>query len=329
MEQRLKELFKGVHFERDQTNRNKLKVFLICFGISVFSWFLIVLSNESTTTLDYPIVYTQVPADLILVNHPDSILSFRIASGGFELMTLKYLTRKRPVKVNLSNLSLVKQNEYFIGSYSTSQIAAGVTKDFNFSEELVSISPDVLTFKFEPLIGKTVPVIPKLDLTFEAPYRLSDSLKIIPDSVKVSGPDHIISSIHFIETKQTKIEGIEDKVVRELSLEVPGDGQLGLSVDFVRVEIQADKFTESIISLPVVSLNSSFQIKTFPSHVNITYLVSLKDFNRISPDMFVAGLNITDQTAGNRGVVILDEKPSFVEVTRIEPKDLEYLVIKQ
>ena len=287
------------------------------------------LSNESSTTLDYPIVYTNAPADLILANHPDSILSFKIASGGFELITLKYLTRQRPVEVDLSNLVLEKQNMYLVGSYSTAQIAAGVTKDFNFAEELVSISPEILSFKFEPLIGKRVPILPKLDLGFEPPYRLSGNLELIPDSINISGPDNIISNISFIETQLTKIEKIKDIVSRELPLINPDVGQLKMGVKSVKVIIHSEKFTESTISVPILALNSGIKVKTFPSHVKITYLVSLKDFSRISTDMFNAGVIIPKENTTNRVGVRLDKNPSFIEVTRIEPEEVEYLVIKQ
>ncbi|MEZ5083226.1 MAG: hypothetical protein R2750_07230 [Bacteroidales bacterium] len=329
MEPRLKELFKGVRFERDQTNRHKLKVFLICLAISVFIWFLIVLSNESSTTLDYPIIYTNTPADLILVNHPDSILSFRIASGGFELLTLKYLTRKRPLEIDLSLLSLEKRDSHFVGTYSTSQIAADITKNFNFTKELVSISPQVISFKFEPLIGKRLPILPNVELSFIPPYRLSDSLILIPDSVNVSGPDNIISKISCIETKKTKIDGIRDKVTQVLTLLNPDINQITLGLTSVKVEIRSEKYTESTISVPVTAWHSGLKVKTFPSHINITYLVSLKDFNRISPEMFVAGVNISGETADNKAVVVLEESPSFVKVTRVEPNEVEYLVIKQ
>lgn len=329
MEPRLKELFKGVYFERDQTNRHKLKIFLICLGISIFIWFLIVLSNESSTTLHYPIVYTNAPADLILANHPDSILSLKIASGGFELATNKYLTRKKPVEVDLSELVLEKQNNYLVGTYPTAQIAAGMKKNFNFSEELVSISPEILVFKFEPLIGKRVPIIPKLDLEFEPPYRLSGNYGLMPDSVNISGPDNIIANISYIETQLAKIEGIKEMASKELVLLNPAEEQVKMGVKTVKVVIHAEKFTESTISIPIVALNSGLKVKTFPSHVNITYLVSLKDFSRISPDMFNAGVIIPSENKSNRVGVQLDKKPSFIEVVLIEPAEVEYLLIKQ
>ncbi|MCD4694798.1 MAG: hypothetical protein K8S16_01055 [Bacteroidales bacterium] len=326
----LLKFFKSVYFERDKTDRNKLKVFLTCLGFSIIIWFLIVLSKESTTTLEYPVVFKNLPTGLMLVNSPDTVLSFRIASGGLELFTLKYLTRKRPVVVDVSNLNLQKQGIYFTSSYPTSQLSASVLKRVNFLEELVSISPELILFRFESVSGKKVPVKPNLNLTFEQQYRLSDSIKLIPDSVIVSGPEHLIEKVGFIETELTEIQTIKEQVIGSATLQNPDkSGKIKLSRESVDVIINSEKYTESSIVLKLNATNSELKVKTFPAEVTVTFLVSLRDFKRIDPAMFQAVIDLTDKGYDNKLHVKIMEYPSFIDITRIEPEKVEYLVLKQ
>ena len=203
------EQFRGRLKRLDINSRSDAYVFLICLGISVLIWFLIVLSKQSATTLEYEMKFVDIPEDMILVNDPDSVLVFRIESGGFELLTLKYLSRQKPVEVNCRNLSLQKQNGYYSASFSTSQISSNIMKAHNFTEELVSVSPETIEFNFERLEGKMVPVIPDLNLSFEKQYRLKDSLILKPDSVKIIGSANHLQKINQVRTKPYSINDVK------------------------------------------------------------------------------------------------------------------------
>jgi hypothetical protein len=172
---RLREWIRKIRDSGDINTRQQLYVFLICLLISIFIWFLIVLSKETYTTIDYPIVFENSPENLVLVNNPDSILSVRFSSGGFELFTLKYLTRKHPIRIDLNKLELAKEGSNFTSIFSTSKISRDIIGKLKISQEYVSISPANIYFRFEALTGKMVKVLPKLKLDFARQYQLSDS----------------------------------------------------------------------------------------------------------------------------------------------------------
>ncbi|MCF8378291.1 MAG: hypothetical protein K9H49_01865 [Bacteroidales bacterium] len=330
MESGIYNFLKQFSFEKNRTARNKLKVFLVCLLISIVIWFLIVLSKQSSTTLEYQVIFKNYPSDLVLVNNPDSILSFKIATAGFELLTLKYLTRKKPIIVDLAGLNYSRDGVYYTVSYSTAQLSASVLNHMNFSEELVSISPESILFRFEKLTGKKVPVKPNLELSFAQQYKLADSIQLFPDSILVSGPKHLIESIQYVETVRTQVSNIKDKVKTEAVLKNPlSDGTIKLGQSKVEVLIKSTKFTEFSLNLKINAIPLGLKVKTFPEEVRVTYFVSLEDFKRIDPAMFKATINVSEATTNNIQQVKISEYPSFVEITRIEPSEVEYLVLKQ
>lgn len=313
----------------DINSRRDAYVFLICLGISIFIWFLIVLSKQSATTLEYPIKFVDIPEDMILVNNPDSILVFRIESGGFELMTLKYLSRRKPVEINCRNLKLEKQNGNYSASYSTSRISADILKDHNFAEELVSISPESIYFNFERLEGKMVAVVPDLNLSFEKQYRLKDSLILLPDSVKIIGSANHLLKINRLKTNPFTIEAIKSDGSIKCTLENPlSNNQLSIIPAEVEIAYQVEKFTESTISVPILA-SGEVHAKFFPVTAEITFLVSLDDFSRVNEDMFKVIIDIPDDRSINVVQIGVTSFPSFVEIVRVNPKKAEYLILKE
>jgi len=331
LESNFSRLFKVVVTPDEKKTRNNLYVFLVCLGISILIWFLIALSKESYTSLEYPIEFTNVPSDMVLVNKPDSILIFRISSSGFELFTLKYFSRKEPVTIDLEGVKLEKQNGYYSGTLNTSILSSEISGQYNFAEELISIAPDKLYFKFEILIGKMVPVVSNLKLEFEKQFRLSDSIIFSPAEVKIIGPGNLIDKIDFIATDATLIQGIEGLVNSSCNLEKPfTNEQLEIIPDRVDFALSAERFTESTLSIPIISGDKKVMVKTFPENVTVTFLVSLSNFNRIYPDLFTAVIDLPEQTEDKlKAIVRLTKKPAFVEVTKIEPGEVDFLVLKQ
>lgn len=331
LEPNFSRLFAGAENANERKRRSNLYVFLVCLAISVFIWFLIALSKESYISLDYPIEFINAPADMVLVNQPDSVLSFRISSGGFELFTIRYLSARKPIVVDLENINIEKRDDFFTGVYNTSRLSGEVRKQYRFSENLVSISPENIYFKFELLSGKFVPVVSALKLDFQQQFRLVDSIVFEPAEVKVVGPRNLIDKIDRVKTTADLVSSIEGPVSSACDLEKPfANEQLVLVPSRVEYSLNAERFTETTLLIPVTSSRNDVIVKTFPEEVSITILVSLDNYKRVDPDLFTAVVELPAvQNEKSKAIVRLDKIPVFVEVTKIEPSEVDFLVIKQ
>ncbi len=331
LESNFSRLLKGSDSPGERKIRNEVYVFVICLVISVFIWFLIAISKEVYTALEYPVKFVHPPADMVLVNSPDSVLTFRISSGGFEMLTLRYLTPKKPIEIDLRNMSLEQQDGYFTGVFNTSRLSADIRKQYRFSEELVSISPENIYFRFENLSGKMVPVVSGLKLEFQQQFRLADTIRFDPPQVKVVGPRNLIDRIDYVITQGTVVSGIGGPVSGNSKLAKPfGNDQLALVPDQVGFSLDVERFTESTLTLPVLAPEGDAVLKTFPEKVTITFLVSLDNFKRVTPDLFSAIAELPD-SAGNtaKARVRISKSPAFVDVTRIDPPEVDFLILQK
>lgn len=331
LESNFSRLYNNLVNPRERKLRNELYVFLICLVISIFIWFLIALSKESYTSLDYPVEFINVPADMALVNKPDSVLTFRISSGGFELFTLRYLSPRTPITIDLGSISMEKQDGFYAGNYNTARLSSRISKQYRFAEELISISPENLYFRFEPLTGKMVPVVSGLKLEFQSQFRLADSIAFSPAKVKVVGPRNLIDKINEVATEAIRVPVKEGRTTGSCPLINPYSGdQVALVPEQVDFALKSERFTESTLTIPIVPADDGVMIKTFPQQVEVTFLVSLDNFKRVDTGLFTAAIELTESSGSNsKAAVKLLKVPAFIEVTKIEPAEVDFLMLQK
>jgi len=287
---------------------------------------MIILSRDSVSSLEYTLKFTNPPEGMVLLNAPDSVITFRISKGGLEMMALKYFSGRKYLEVDLSSLDLRPQGPFFSSSFLTSRLASSLHKRFRFSEELISISPEEIYFRFELLSGKMVPVVPNTNLTFQKLFKQAGSIRSIPDSVKVVAPGDVLNKISYIETLPVSLKDIAGEVRIEAILKTPEPAEkIQLYPSTVELIVPAEKFTEITIPLMIESESGNYRLKTFPEKVEVTFWISLSDYSRIDDVMFRAVADVSGSADGNIAVVKLISVPSFVEVIKVEPQEVEFL----
>jgi hypothetical protein len=316
--------------ESGQNNSGKrLSVFLICLIISAFIWLLIDVSKESHTIIEYPLVLENYPGNLVLVSQSDSVLSLNVSSGSIALITLKYLSSRTPVKIDLTNVKFSKDGNLFTATIPTIDIARKLINRMSVTEDHVTITPQYITLVFESISGVKVKVVPKLILEFDKQYQLSQELQVIPDSVTVVGPKEVISNLGYIETVRKEIKKVNQTQTVSTLLALPEKVKdIKCIPEKVNIVLTVDKFTESEIEIPVLCSDPGIEIKTFPENVKITYFVTLENFSRIDKSMFLANITYDKNQMSDKLKVNLLQYPSFIKIIKIEPEEVEYLVIK-
>lgn len=308
---------------------NRPFVFLLCLFISAFIWFLIVLSRETTTIIDFPISIENSPPNLVMTGMSDSLLSLNVSSGSLAIATLKYLGGKKPVRIDLKNVKLSRENNKFTAVISMQETARKLINRMSVPEEKVTINPEYLNIEFESISGVKMKVVPRLILEFDKQYQLSQDMQVIPDSVTLAGPAELISKISYVETVRKEVKKINKTQTVSVPLSIPENtGELRCIPENVSVVLTVDKFTESEIEIPIVYSGQDHAIKTFPEKVKVTYFVTLENYKRITTEMFLADVSFSGEENPEKLKINLVQYPSFIKIIKIEPLEVEYLLIK-
>lgn len=309
-------------------NKTQFSIFLVCLIISIFIWFLIKMSKDYTADISYKLIYNNAPANQIITEIYDSIIYVQIDSRGFDLMNRTYLNKSHPIEIDLRNIP-VHKNRYRIGNYILSEsILNQIRNQTEFPNQIHRISPDTLFLKLENCISKEVDIKTMIDLVPKKQHYIYGNITQSPLKVLLTGPPSIIDTINSIYSEPIKLENIKDDQHLKLMLLNPyKNDQVSLSVDSVELIIPIQEYTENIAEIPIkINGAANMRLKLFPEKVQVRYLVALKDFERITNDMFSAVINFNIKAINNQQVK-LDRFPAFIKIIDYEPKSVEYLIL--
>ncbi len=177
-----------------------IPVFAFFLFISFALWYLNELSKELEATINYPVRYVNPSKDRIIIGKMPHKLALELRGPGFSILKLKLSGSKAPVVIDFSKLSSKrlpgKTPNYFV---STSNLIEDFSKQLHADYDILSIKPDTLTFGYDRVVTRRLPVIPSLR-TESAPDNKVIVVSV-PDSVSVTGPLHIIDTTAGIYTK--------------------------------------------------------------------------------------------------------------------------------
>ncbi|MFA8450955.1 MAG: CdaR family protein [Bacteroidales bacterium] len=313
-------------FKRKNWLTKEQYIFLYCLIISFAFWILIKLSNQYSITVSIPVEFTEIPQDQYLSQKLDSTIDVKIEGQGLELIGEKYFSSKTPVSIPLDRIPIHTHKYSFSKYILIRDLPNPLNQEKNLNLHRAVILTDTISFVLENSHQKTVPVKPNLTTTFQQQYELYDSIHLNPDSITISGPHSIISKIKDITTKKYVFKDLSHEIKFKAPLIIPSENKISTSAKEVEINIPVEKFTEETIHIPIKS-EDNLQIKFFPSEVQITYQVAIKDYSRVKPEQF----NITAKkiiTSNNRAKINIKTSPSFIKIKKINPQTVEYLILK-
>lgn len=309
----------------------KIVVFVFCILLSALFWLMSALTKEYVVQQKVAIRYTNIPHTKIVSNKLPEELLVDIKSQGYDLLSL-YFGKSKPIEIDFSLSKPADKPNYY--RYSTVMNQYAIRQQMGLAYTVLKIYPDIIPFNFNKKDSKRVPVKANLAIDFDSQYKLSDSIKIIPAFVDLYSSASVLSGISFVKTEVLQIKRMNNSIIKKLKLILPSDlpEAVELSDTIVSVEIPVSKFTEGDIQIPVNVVNSpeGIMLKTFPDKVKITFLVSLKGYEKVSPDSFkveVDYLKIKNANS-NKLKVDLVKFPKNVKITRVLPEKLEYIIRK-
>jgi len=310
--------------------RGHLSVFFTCLAISFLLWILIRFSQNVSTSLEYPVILEDVPADMLLTGKSDSVFYVRMDSRGWDLLSLKKILYHPEVIVNLRNVQMKQQNGKYVARIPTGGIEERIAHELGAYNNMLSLSPDTLYLYFQPLYSKKVPVVSHISYMPGNQFYLYDSVSITPDSIIISGLKQEVDSVMFIPTATYDFGTLRERKTGKLALIKPSSlYEITLSADSINVEIPIEQYTEAVVTVPITTVNrlNDKIIKTFPETVEIRYLVALKDFNSISNDAFRVDAIYNDASAAKLKVELI-YSPRKCIVRKIVPENVEFIFMK-
>jgi len=290
------------------------------------------LDKSYNVLIRYPVVYCGAPEGKVLVGNPTSSVYLNVSARGYSLLRLQLFASRFPLSVNLQSSELIQTNvsdssRFFMLSR---QVADRLIKQSDVDMQISSVLPDTLFYTFARKSVKKVSVIPCVSVEEVNQLVLKRQPYSVPNQVLVSGPFYLVDTLRHIYTEhyisKENSEAIESKNLRLTPIY-----NLTYQQDKVMVNIEREKYTEKVVTVPVSVLNipDSLDVKTFPMTVQIICHVGLSHYHNVSPSEFmVVGDYKTLKQNEKKLQLRISSFPSYVQIIDYKPHSVDYLIEK-
>ncbi len=328
MKEENKSIASAAEKSRFRFNR-KLTTVLICLLISIIFWLLIALSRDYPARVSFPIVYTNLPGSKIIVNDLPDTLALQIKAKGFRILTFQFSSKRKPIQIDVaSRLMSGRALEGEVLVLPTRAFAADFSRQFGPDISITGYQPDSIVFYFNDMVRTRLPVNLNLNISFEKQYDFAGDIRIVPDSVDVSGPPLVLKRIKKIETEPVRLSGVRTNILTDVKLKPVN--LLTYSEEKVSLNIQVEKFTEGIINARIQAINvpAGYSLKTFPDRAGVRYLVALSQYKDVEEHMFEVSVDagtIAESNPAKLPVSVV-RYPEFVRSVKLEPEKVDYIL---
>lgn len=307
----------------------RVSSYVICLLVAGLFWLLHALSKEYIITVRVPIEYSYLPEQkMIAVDLPDSV-DAEVMGSGFTVLAYQWTKNSAPIRLDARKARSLGSGDFALATYSHSERIEGA---IGHGLKILRVMPDTIVLSFEGRAEKRIPVRPKVNVKCAPFYRLGDTIKTIPAYVTVSGAEALVKRINYVETESKSYQDVNKPINEQVNLVLPADlRQLTIQPQKVNLVIPVGQFTEKKFSIPIEPVNvpPNMVLKTFPDKVDVIFLVPVKDFAAITPDMFRV---IADYSRiGPKATTIPVEfarQPLNVLNLHTQPQRVEFLIRK-
>jgi YbbR domain-containing protein len=321
-----KEPIKNTVNKSAATPQNQTAILFICMGIAVLLWVANKLSHDYTGEITAKINYTNIPEGQILSGRSTGSLTLQVKTKGSSLLWYKLTRPTTSVDINFAKLP--SHRNQALSSRLKSDIAASLPKGY----ELIAILPETLYYHTDKKASKLIPVELQAVITYEEQYGLSGDIILNPAFVNISGAAKDIMTIDKWKTEKLVLQKIKNSKQGEIGLEPPFLPGITIEPAKIQYSIPVDKYTghEVVVPLKAIHVPPKMNITLYPKNIKISFQVSLKNFERVQPEMFQAVADFSSHQFDKDKYVAIKviRAPDFVKHVHASPSKAEYIIHK-
>lgn len=315
-------------FGKASVNR-KLYVFLVCFVLSTFYWLLNVLGNTYHTNLKVNATYKNNPENYIILNELPKTIDVEISGIGYYLLIYKLGLKTPSISIDLSKTSILESNKQKVIYFN--EFKTTIEKQLGNKIELKSIYPSSYNVILDEIAEKLIKVIPLIDVSFDSQYQLSDTIKVVPNYIKMVGPKLVLDTLNGIPSDLLKLNQLESsqQIEVELNNEFLKSRKLTTETKSIQLQLQVDRFTEYNIKIPIKKTNlpENMDVTIFPNQVEIKFMVSLSKLSTINEFDFSASVDCSSINSQFKKIKVnLDKYPTHIKSISLKPANVEYVL---
>ena len=316
-------------FFKSESNNKKISTYALFLFISFSFWFLSMLSKQHETSLKVYLIYSNFPADKLVTSPVANFVEVRVKAPGFSILFYNMFNFSKLV-LNIDNANTKPNKNGIEVFWIMNSKRQAVIEIISTSMELLDVSPERLSIFVNDKAKKKVAIKLNQSISLKPEMWLAKPIILIPDSIMIYGEKQILDTIEFIDTEELLLNEVSEKKSSNVSLIIPEQVQSKLIN--IEVVIEVESFVEQLIEykVQVNNLKKGYTIKLFPDLVQVTLRAPKDKYSMLQTDFLKLNVDASLISSENSTLdVEVESLPSFVQLQRVYPSKLEFLLIRE
>jgi len=311
---------------RSKVKKGELKMFLLFLLVAFLLWFLTKFSKDYIDDVTVKIEYVNFPSNQMLTKNNTNEMLFNIEASGFEFL---YYSFKKPIiQIDVSKYVKNNNNIWLVEKQDVSKILSNYFK----ANIIEKNSVQEIILDLDERISKMIPIQHLIEISYKKGFYPLDSIKLVPDSVLVSGSKSLINAIGTIYTETSNLANIFEEMDSKIALNV---SSLSENIEFNILEVNysqtIEEFTqaEMIIPIELINVAENLIVQLFPSTLKVSYLINFENFKEITENDFKIICDFAEANENTNYLIPkLIKSPDMVINISLEPTKVDYIIIK-
>ncbi|MDP2303610.1 MAG: hypothetical protein Q8N03_14420 [Ignavibacteria bacterium] len=301
--------------------KKNLYLIIIATLFSIIIWVSISLSSEYFTNLKVPIKIINIPENYGIASNIPEHITLRIKGRGWKLFGMnfgsdyEYLVsaenKSGKIPIRLSN-------------------SAAENTWLNYEIQIMDFAPTSIELMIEKLAIKKVKVISILEIECRDGFGLASDIRLLPDSVSITGAESILAGIDAVSTEFAKFNNLETKLSEYVNLK--SIQQVSFNKNSVRLDFDVQKIVEkefNNLEVKVIDIPTDRDVLLLPNLITASLrgginLISKTDQSEIK--FFITYSDLVADTLGSMAPSY--ELPAHTQLVYTKPDRIRYIIKK-
>jgi YbbR domain-containing protein len=146
----------------------------------------------------------------------------------------------------------------------------------------------------------------------------------------IYGDQEQLDVVDFVETKELFLVDVSESITYNVQLGIPTTVQCKISA--VEVIIEVEPFVEQLLKckVEVKNLKKGYVLKLFPKVVQVTIQAPKDKYSMLQTDFLKLQVDASLISEESRTLAVeVENLPSFIQLQRVYPSRVEFLLIKE
>lgn len=307
----------------EQLTSKNYKVYLLFLILTCILWFTIQMVKTYNHKGEISVEVINIPKHIVIDTSFQKV-DINIKASGINLWSYNL---NKDIKISYQDF----ENDSTTLIMPSNQLRSKLSDFYEIGIENISLNLTSLKFEYRKKLTKIVNIRPDIKYAFSQGYNTLKTLKLEPDSVMISGSKKYLDQINHIQTERLDLKNINDTIQGKIRLKRPNQN-IDLSKNEVTYNLPVEKYSEKAIMVKIDILNKpdSLNLNIFPNQAKVSFLVSLKTFDKIS-DLDFKVIVDYDKRFEDEAVIIpeFEKYPNSILKPKLHVKKVDYLVRKK